>query len=306
MKGKTDKLEGIIPPLVTPLDQKRRVDKDSLENLIGHVIKGGVSGIFMLGSCGEGSSLTAGQKREAVQCALKAAGGRIPVLVGVLETSAEKIIEEIKTYEAMGAEYFVAAAPYYLAPEGQEGILRHYRLLADNTRGRLLVYNIPPYVHCDIFPETMKRLLEIPEVIAVKDSTGDWSLCQKALFLNPDGGILSGNEDLCGAAMLFGAKGCVPCLANAYPEFYVEMYRYARERNVEKVMEYQKAIMKMKKVLDYTRNWVAAVKYLCVRKNLIQPYTTYGITPASPDEKEKIEKYLLENERLFLQSKSQV
>lgn len=294
------KLKGIIPPLVTPLDQRGNIDEESLERLIDYCIQGGVSGIFMLGSCGEGFALTAGRKRTAVQCALKAAGKEIPVLVGVLETSSEKILEEIKGYEEIGAEFFVSAVPYYLPPEGQEGILKHYHFLTEHIKGKLIVYNIPPYAHCDILPETMKKLLEIPQIIAVKDSTGDWSLCQKALFLNQDGGILSGNEEQCGAAMLYGAEGCVPCLANAYPEFYSRMYGYVRQKNVEKIIECQKAIFKMKKVLDFSTNWISAVKYLCSRKGLIQPYTTYGISPVNEEEKEKIEQYLAENETLFV------
>ncbi|HJB15933.1 MAG TPA: dihydrodipicolinate synthase family protein [Candidatus Blautia excrementipullorum] len=296
---KKEKLKGIIPPLVTPLDREGKIDEQSLGKLIRFCINGGVSGIFILGSCGEGSSLTAVQKRAAVSAALKAAGGEVPVLVGVLETSTEKILEEIKTYEKEGAEYFVSAVPYYLSPQNQEDILRHYRFLAEHTEGKLIAYNIPPYVHCDILPETMKKILEIPEVIAVKDSTGDWSLCQKALFLN-HGGILSGNEELCGAAMAFGAEGSVPCLANAYPEFYSKMYRYAQEKNIEKVIECQKAIIKMKRVLDFSRNWISSVKYLCARKGLIQPYTSYGISPLNKAEIEKTEQYLKENEKLFI------
>lgn len=294
------KIKGIIPPLVTPLDREGRVDEEALEKLITHCIQGGVSALFILGSCGEGSVLTDIQKKAAVRCALKAAGNKIPVLVGALETSSQKILKEIKDYEDMGAEYFVSATPYYLTPEGQAGILRHYRFLAEHIEGKLIAYNIPPYVHCNILPETMKKLLEIPKIIAVKDSTGDWSLFQKALFLNPDGGILSGNEELCGAAMLFGAEGCVPCLANAYPAFYSAMYQYARDKNIEKVIEYQKAVVEMKKVLGFTENWIAAVKYLCARKGLIQPYTARGIPVINKAEQEKVEAFLAENEKLLI------
>lgn len=298
MDKQTEKLTGIIPPLVTPLEPDGRIDEDSLKKLISHCINGGVSGIFVLGSCGEGTSLTAEQKKRTVRTALREAEGKVPVLVGTLETSTEKIAEEIKEYEDMGAQYFVSAVPYYLSPEGQEGIICHYRFLAEHTRGRVIVYNIPPYVHYDILPETMKKLLDIPGIIAVKDSTGDWGLFQKALFLNNHGGMLSGNEDLCGAAMLFGADGCVPCLANVYPEFYSRFYQYAAEGNIEKVIECQRAVIKMKKVLNLAGNWIAAVKYLCFRKGLIQPYTTRGITKISEKEKRNIESYLSENGEL--------
>ena len=98
----------------------------------------------MLGSCGEGTSLTGAQKRTAVKCALEAAEGKVPVLAGVLETSTEKILEEIRCYEQLGAEYFVSAVPYYLSPGGQEGILEHYRFLAEHTKGSLIAYTFRP------------------------------------------------------------------------------------------------------------------------------------------------------------------
>ena len=125
-------------------------------------------------------------------------------------------------------------------------------------------------------------------------------LCQKALFLNESGGILSGNEDFCGAAMLFGAEGCVPCLANAYPEFYSRFYRYAMEKNIDKVLECQKAVVRMKKTLELAGNWIAAVKYLCARKGLISLYTTRGIPEPDQSEIRKMEEYLRENEKYFI------
>ena len=103
-----ERLRGIIPPLVTPLDENRNIDKKSLKKLIDYCIDGGVSGIFVLGSCGEGSALGIEKKKTVVKYALKYINGRVPLLVGALETSSEKVLEEIKIYENLGAKYFVS------------------------------------------------------------------------------------------------------------------------------------------------------------------------------------------------------
>ncbi len=292
-------IQGIIPPLLTPLDREGDVDVPALKRLIEHCIRGGVSGIFVLGSCGEGTVLSREQRRCAAEKALEITGERIPVLVGVLETSAAGITEEIKEYEEMGAEYFVAAAPYYLPPGSQEEILEHFRYITEHMHGKLIIYNIPPYTNSDILPTTMERLLEMPKVTAIKDSTGNWALFQKILFAEKKGSLLSGNEDLCGAAMLLGADGCVPCLANIYPGFYVDMLGYGREKNVDKILEYQRAIVEMKEVFQYGRSWIAVVKYLCARKGLILPYVGKTLPELTEGEKNAIEEYLKDHESMY-------
>lgn len=292
-------IKGIIPPLLTPLTESRGVDEDALGRLIEHCIQGGVDGIFVLGSCGEGTVLCRKDRRKVVNKAMEVTENRVPLLVGTLETSAERILEEIKETEELGAEYFVAAVPYYLQLSGQDEILKHFMYLAEHIKGKLIVYNIPPYTHADILPETMCRLLEIPNIIAVKDSTGDWALFQKALFSGHKGSILSGNEDLCGPAMIFGADGCVPCLANIYPAFYHDMFSYAQEKNVDKVMQYQRHIVEMKEVFRYGKNWIAVVKYLCARKGLIYPYVGRCLPELSAEERGCIDTYLRNHEAMY-------
>lgn len=292
-------IRGIIPPLVTPLTEEGEIDVPAVHRLTEHCIQGGVDGIFVLGSCGEGTVLNRKDRKTVVKASLEAVNGRVALLVGVLETSADRVVEEIKEYEKYGAEYFVVAAPYYLQVTGQEELLAHYGFIAENIQGKVIVYNIPPYTHSDILPETMKKLLEIPGVAGVKDSTGDWALFQKALFSGIKGSLLSGNEDLCGPAMLFGADGCVPCLANIYPAFYRDMFRYAQEKNVEKVQQYQKQILEVKEVFRFGKSWIGVVKYLCSRKGLILPRTAGVISELTEEEKGKIDTYLRNREAMY-------
>jgi len=273
------RLSGIIPPLVTPVNQDGSLDNESLEKIINNCIEHGCNGIFIMGSCGEGSVMGSALRKELTQKAVSAVNARVPLLVGVLENSTQKVIEEIKRLETCGAEYFVVTAPYYLAVSGQEEIYRHFKAVAESTDKMIVVYNIPCFVHCDILPETMRKLCMIKNIVGVKDSTGSWDLFQRALMLKKtqDFNLLSGDENLCAAGMLFGADGCVPCLANAYPSTLVDLYKAATEKDVERVFHLETRLVNTKKVWGCGGYWIAIVKYLCARKGLCKEYT---LTPS--------------------------
>ena len=288
-------LRGIIPPLVTPLRLDGSIDKEGIAKLAEYQIKAGIQSVFILGSCGEGSVLERDECAEMVKESVKVTADRVNLLVGVLEPSAERVVEAVRVYEQFGAERFVVPAPFYLSVSDQDEILRHYEYIADRVEGELIVYNIPDYVHTHILPETAEKLLGHSKIAGIKDSTGDWALFQK-LLLEYQGrkGILSGNENLCGAAMLLGADGCVPCLANAYPGLYQKMYEAAKEKDIREVTEYQRVILKMKDIMAVGKHWIAAVKYMCARKGVIMPYVKGSACPLTAAETEKMDALLEE------------
>lgn len=292
-------LKGIIPPLVTPLQEDGSLDEKGLKRLVDHCIRGGVDGIFILGSCGEGSVFPIGFRKEFTQKTLEFAAGRVPVLVGVLDNSTPKVIEGIKALAETGAEYFVVTAPYYLAVTGQEAIYRHYQTVAASTEKKIVIYNIPSFTHTNIAPETAARLLrDIDNIAGEKDSTDDWAQFEKELFLKTEetGSLLSGCEETCALSMLLGADGCVPCLANAYPAFFAELYAAAREGNVEKVFSMQKEITELRAIMG-CGYWVSIVKYLCARKDLIQDYPAAPEVPLTAEQKQAVEGILATMER---------
>ena len=292
---KKGRLNGVIPPLLTPLDSNGKLDVPGLERLINHCIYGGVDGIFVLGSCGEGSVVDTETQRLVVQEALRIVDARVPVLVGLLETSADRVIEQMRTLPAEGVDGYVVTVPYYLQVWGPDQIFEHYRQIAQATDTDIILYNIPSFTSgYEINMDMVERLLTIPNVVAVKDSTDSWLLLQRKIFRRRDldFSLFCGNEDMIAASGVFGVDGCVPCMANAYPEFLVELFSAAKAGKLEKALACEEVLQELKTVFSAAGSWIAACKYLCARKGLMQEYTAISGAALTEEQKQKMEDIL--------------
>lgn len=166
-------LQGVIPPMITPLTPDRDVDVESTERLVQHMITGGVSGIFVLGSSGEGPWLTWSQQRKLLETTIAAANGRVSILVGALKPSTSRTVETIKRLEQItGVDAVVVTTPYYFASAAEDQ-MHHFSVIASATKLPVVLYNIPPTTHTTIAPETVRELLTIDNIIGIKDSAGD-------------------------------------------------------------------------------------------------------------------------------------
>jgi len=191
---------GIIPPIITPLREDETLDEESLEKLINYCIDNGVHGIFAMGSSGEAMCVSRDVWRKTIEVTLKAAGRRVPVFCGVIDSSTARVIENIKKLEQAGAEIVVVAPAFYIRNTCQEEIIRHYDKVCSSTNLNVMAYNIPPMTNANILPETIKKLSEIDNLVAYKDSCADWEQVQRNLFLLEDSGMsfFNGAEELCG------------------------------------------------------------------------------------------------------------
>lgn len=282
------KLSGVIPPLFTPLNADGSLDTIGLENLINHCLNAGVHGIFLLGSCGEGSFVTNAFRKQILTEANKIIQGRVPILLGVLENTTSKVIEAIQYVEGEHVDYFVVVAPYYI-PATQDMVIRHIKCIVEAVHKPLLIYNIPPFTNSVISPETMEELCRIPEVAGCKDTNGDWATIQRELFRSrrKNFSMLSGDEELCGVGMLMGTDGCVPGTGNIYPKFFVDLYYAAKEKDIEKVYSMMDRLDRFKEVLRTDDQWIVRNKYLAAKKGLIQEYPVKPLGILS-DESKKI------------------
>ena len=166
-------LSGVIPPLITPLHADESIDEASLRRLIAHVIDGGVNGVFVLGSSGEGPLLSPSQRRQVVDIAGDAIRGRVPLLVGVADCSVRRVRENMAALLTPHVDAFVATLPFYGACDDPATQVRFYRELADASPRPLVIYNIPSAVHAGIEPETIARLASHPNIVGVKDPIKD-------------------------------------------------------------------------------------------------------------------------------------
>ena len=229
MTSSTARFTGVVPPLVTPLDDDGAVDVASLERLVETQLAAGVHGIFALGSSGETVFLRDEQRDRALEVIIKTVGGKVPVMAGCIEPSTPRVVDRAQAALRLGADALVTTAPFY-AIVGPHETERHFRSVAASTDLPLLAYDIPVCVHTKLSVDLLTRLVADGVIAGVKDSSGD-DVSFRQLLLSvadhaPDADFsaLTGHEVVVDAMMLAGASGAVPGLANVDPDGYVRLH----------------------------------------------------------------------------------
>lgn len=223
----TAPLRGVVPPVCTPLDDRGEVDTASLTRLVGHLVDGGVHGLFALGSTSEVAYLTDDRRAAALRAVVTAAAGRVPVLAGVIDTTTPRVLAHARTAAELGADALVATAPFYTRTHPTE-TARHFRRLRADVDLPLFAYDIPVAVHSKLSTALVRELAEDGTLVGLKDSSGDeGGLRRLVVELGgregraqgpvPHFSVLTGSELTVDAALLAGADGVVPGLGNVDP-----------------------------------------------------------------------------------------
>ncbi|OKL49517.1 dihydrodipicolinate synthase family protein [Boudabousia liubingyangii] len=221
------KFRGVIPPVVTPLTADGQLDVESLERSINRMINAGVNGLFILGSSGEVVFSTDARRREIIENSIRITAGRVPVLVGCIDTETNRVIEHAKVAQELGADAIVVTAPFYALGSNVE-VEQHFRLVHAAVNLPMFAYDIPVCVHTKL-PGDMLIRLGLDGVLAgVKDSSGDDVSFRFLTMANQKAGhplvILTGHEVVVDGAYMSGADGSVPGLGNIDPEGYVRQW----------------------------------------------------------------------------------
>lgn len=240
-----EKFYGVIPPMVTPLAEDGGLDVEGVSRLVEHILAGGVHGLFLLGTTGEATDLPYAVRRELVQRVCGQVGGRVPVLVGITDTVIDESLRLAEYAADCGANALVAAPPYYFAA-GQPELVDYYRNLADRLPLPLFLYNMPAQVKVSIDVQTVVELAKHPNIIGLKDSSGNigyFNACRYAMRDRQDFRIFIGPEEAMGEVVLMGAAGGVAGGANLFPRTFVDLYDAAMAKDVDKVRSLQERIM---------------------------------------------------------------
>jgi dihydrodipicolinate synthase/N-acetylneuraminate lyase len=240
-------LTGIFPPLVTPLTDRDTLDVAGLECLTEHVLSGGVHGLFLLGTTGEGPSLSQRLKTEVVERGCRLVAGRVPVMVGVTDPSFVDALTLARRASDVGADAVVIAPPYYL-PLSQPELAGYVERFATASPLPVLLYHIPSLTGVGFAPETIRRLLDTPKVIGLKDSGRDMTYQHTVRSIvsdRHDFSLLVGPEELLAEAVLLGAHGAMCGGANMVPHLYVDLYHGARAGDLPRVRELHDRIIKI-------------------------------------------------------------
>ena len=237
------KLTGLIPPMVTPLDAKRRLDKKGTRNMVHHLLKGGVDGIFLLGTTGEGPHLSYAIREELVKTVCGLVKGRVPVLVGITETDLDDAVAFAAKCKSYGAAAVVAAPPYYFKLTQAECVA-WFTEMADRLPLPLVIYDMPAHTDTIIEPATIAKLAAHPNIVAMKDSSSIIALFNKfRIALEPYAekfSLFMGPDEAMGEAVLLGADGGVCTGANLWPAQFKAMYLAAKAGDVETVRRLQR------------------------------------------------------------------
>jgi 4-hydroxy-tetrahydrodipicolinate synthase len=219
------KIHGIIPPVATPMQANEDLDLPRLKWFIDHLIAAGVHGIFVLGTNSEFYALDEREKQEVIATAVAHVNKRVPVYAGTGAETTREVVRLTKMAEREGADGVSVITPYFISPSQQE-IYDHYRRIAEHTALPVILYNNPGTcggIKIDV--ETVARLAQIPNVLAVKDSSGDLQNTIEYIRVVPERfAVLMGRDTLIFPALVMGARGSVPATGNVAPALLAEIY----------------------------------------------------------------------------------
>lgn len=259
-------LKGIVPPLVTPLLDNNTLDLEGLERLIEHVIAGGVHGIFILGTTGEAQSLSFELRHQMIKASAKLLKNRLPLLVGISDTSLVDSISLAKLAADSGADAVVSAPPYYFAT-GQPELAEFYEDLIPQLPLPIFLYNMPTHTKVSFAPSTIRRIAENPAVIGFKDSSANGAYFQSVMHAfrdRPDFSLFVGPEEMMAESVLMGAHGGVNGGANMFPKLYVDLYHAAVAKDIQKVRELHARVMQISSTIytvgSYGSSYLKGVK----------------------------------------------
>lgn len=219
-------IRGIIPPMVTPLVGPDRLDEAGLERLIEYMLSGGVHGLFVLGSCGEGPSISHRLRRQLIDRTCAIVDGRVLVLVGVTDPCRAESLHLAQHAAVAGADAVVLSAPYYY-PITQDELVTYTKQLATESPLPVTLYNMPSLTRTSFALDSVRQLVDEPAIVGMKDSSGDLdyfrNLCAIGRQRN-DWSLLIGQEHLLLQALELGADGGVCGGANVWPQGFVQLY----------------------------------------------------------------------------------
>ena len=284
---------GSIVALVTPMDDKGQVDRASLKKLIDYHVASGTSAIVSVGTTGESATLNHDEHVDVVLQTLDLADGRIPVIAGAGANATTEAIALTERFNNTGVVGCLTVTPYYNKPM-QEGLFQHFKAIAEHTDLPQILYNVPSRTGCDMLPETIARLAEIKNIVAVKEATGNLSrVSQIQELVNDDSFILlSGDDATALDFMQLGGQGVISVTANVAAREMAELCKLAAEGDFAKARKLNQRLMALHQQLFVEANPIPG-KWACKVLGLIATDTMrLPMTPISDKARPVVEQAL--------------
>jgi 4-hydroxy-tetrahydrodipicolinate synthase len=277
--------------LVTPFTRSGSVDEAAVRRLARRQIEKGIHFLVPCGTTGENPTLTREEHRRVAELVVEEANGRVPVLAGAGGYNTHEVIELAAEMQQIGADGLLSVTPYYNKPT-PEGLYQHYRALADNTRLPIVVYNVPGRTGCNVDPATLARLATLPNIIGVKEASGNMGQICEICHLMPDTFIvLSGDDAMTVPAMAVGAKGVISVVSNEVPDEMSKMVEAAERNDFAAARVIHQRLMPLMQVNFVEANPQPA-KTAMAAMGLLEEVYRLPLVPPRVESREKILKVL--------------
>lgn len=218
-------LKGSMVALVTPMDEENRINYPKVAELLEWHIENGTDGLVILGTTGEASTMTFEEEKEFVAFCNDKIAKRVPMIVGSGSNSTATAISNSQAFAELGADYLLVVTPYY-NKTNKEGMIRHFESIADSVTVPIIMYNVPSRTGCNITPEVVGKLAKHPNIIGIKEASGDMSYVMNiSKYINEAFALYSGNDDVIVPLLSVGGTGVVSVWANIMPKEVHDLVR---------------------------------------------------------------------------------
>lgn len=281
------KFRGTTVALITPFKQDFTVDEEKLRNLVDWHIEQGTDVILACGTTGESATLSHEEHHRVIDIVIEHADGRVPVLAGAGSNSTAEAVSLTKHASSTGADAILSVGPYYNKPT-QKGYYEHFKAIAEATDKPIILYNVPGRTAGNICGDTTLQLADIPNIIGVKEASGDLSQIMNILRNRPDDFLLLSGDDALSLSMLaLGADGIISVVANQTPAMLHDMVQAVFDNDWDKARELHFKLLPLME-FNFCESNPIPVKAACAMMGLVEDVVRLPLIPMTESNKEKM------------------
>lgn len=275
--------------LITPFNEDFSVDYRSLENIVEYTLSNGADFMVALGTTSEAPTLSSEEKQEVLRTIIKVANNRCPILLGMGGNNTSSLLQSMKSQDFTGVDGILSVVPYYNKPN-QRGMKAHFQAVADNSPVPVVLYNVPGRVGVNLQASTCIELAKHPNIIAVKEASGNLQQIMEILRDKPsDFDVLSGDDGITQPMMALGAKGVISVAANGYPDLFCKMVKSMLNNDAAAALPLHYRLLRMNNLIFADGN-PAGIKCLLAYQNLCKNVLRLPLVPVNENVKNDLEK----------------
>lgn len=275
--------------LITPFNEDFSVDYRSLENIVEYTLSNGADFMVALGTTSEAPTLSSEEKQEVLRTIIKVANNRCPILLGMGGNNTSSLLQSMKNQDFTGVDGILSVVPYYNKPN-QRGMKAHFQAVADNSPVPVVLYNVPGRVGVNLQASTCIELAKHPNIIAVKEASGNLQQIMEILRDKPsDFDVLSGDDGITQPMMALGAKGVISVAANGYPDLFCKMVKSMLNNDAVAALPLHYRLLRMNNLIFADGN-PAGIKCLLAYQNLCKNVLRLPLVSVNENVKNDLEK----------------